>query len=80
MDAFLRERKLPDSLGQDFIQAIQEVLSGLAKVVVKTAGLRSALLAGGSPATFAEMRKRFEDFLNDLARSKDHDKVRILVE
>jgi alanine-alpha-ketoisovalerate/valine-pyruvate aminotransferase len=29
------------------------------------------ILAGGSPATLAEMKKRFEDYLNDLAKGKD---------
>ena len=65
MEAFLKERKLPDELGQDFIHALQEVLSGLVKVAVKTEDLRAALLKGGSPATPAEMKKRFEEYLDE---------------
>ena len=57
VDGFIKKRTLPDDLDQDFIHALQEVLSGLTKVSVKIADLRDALLAGGSPATPAEMRE-----------------------
>jgi len=80
VDAFLKERKLPEGLGQDFIHALQEVLSGLVKVAVKTEGLRAALLKGGSPATPAEMKKRFEEYLDELTRGNEPGKVRIVLE
>lgn len=80
VDNFLHSRSLPEPLTKDFIHAIQEVLSGLVKVVVKTQDLRSVLLAGGSPVTPAEMKKRFEDYLSELALGKDSSKVRIVVE
>ena len=50
VDGFIKQRALPDDLITDFISALQEVLSGLTKVLVKTADLRAALLAGGSPS------------------------------
>ena len=65
---------------QDFIHALQEVLSGLTKVSVKIGDLRDALLAGGSPATPAEMRKRFEEYLDRLTKGKEPGKVRIVLE
>ncbi|MBI4882201.1 MAG: ATP-binding protein [Planctomycetes bacterium] len=77
---FVRSRKLPTTLDQDFIQAVQEVLRGLAKVVVTTDDLRAALLSGGSPATLTEMKKRFEDYLDEKAKGKDPNKVRIVLE
>lgn len=80
VDAFLKERKLPDELGQDFIHALQEVLSGLVKVAVKTEDLRKALLKGGSPATPAEMKKRFEEYLDELTKGHEPGKVRIILE
>lgn len=80
VDGFLTSRSLPESLSQDFIHAVQEVLSGLSKVAVKSEELRVALLKGGSPATPAELRSRFEDFLADLAKGKDANKVRIVLE
>ena len=80
VDAFIASRTLPDDLNHDFIHAVKEVLSGLARVVVTTDGLRAALLSGGSPATLGEMKKRFEDYLDDKAKGKDPGKVRIVLE
>jgi hypothetical protein len=80
VDGFIKKRTLPDDLDQAFIQALQEVLSGLTKVSVKIADLRDALLSGGSPATPAEMRKRFEEYLEVLTKGKEPGKVRIVLE
>ena len=80
VDSFIRERALPDPLGSDFIQALQEALSGLQKISVTTADLRDALLAGGSPATPAEMKKRFDEYLDKLVKGKEPGKVRIVLE
>ena len=80
MDGFIKKRTLPDDLDQDFIHALQEVLSGLTKVSVKIGDLRGALLAGGSPATPAEMRKRFDEYLDKLVKGKEPGKVRIVLE
>ena len=49
-------------------------------VPVKIAGLRNALLMGGSPVTPAEMRKRFEEYLDKLIKGKEAGKVRIILE
>ncbi len=80
VDGFMKKRALPDDLDQDFIHALKEVLSGLTKVSVKTEDLRAALLAGGSPATPAEMKKRFEEYLDELTKGKEPGKVRIVLE
>jgi hypothetical protein len=80
VNGFIKKRELPDDPGQDFIHALSEVLSGLQKVPVKTADLRAALLSGGSPATPAEMKKRFEEYLDKLTKGKEPGKVRIVLE
>ena len=77
---FIQEHALPDQLCQDFIHALREVLSGLQKVSVKTEDLRAALLSGGSPATPTEMKKRFEEYLDELVKGKEPGKVRIVLE
>ena len=78
--AFVEEGELPDSLEPEFVEALREVLSGLVKVVMNAEGLREALLAGGSPARPDEMRRRFDGYLEDLAKGKDLSKVRIVLE
>ena len=80
VDDFLKSRALPDPVSNEFIQALQEALSGLTKVSVNMTDLRGALLAGGSPATPAEMRKRFEGYLDQLTKGKEQGKVRIVLE
>ena len=80
VDSFIKKRTLPDDLNQDFIHALQEVLSDLIKVSVKTEDLRVALLSGGSPATPVEMKKRFEEYLDKLTKGKEPGKVRIVLE
>ena len=80
VEDFARQLTLPDQLDQQFIQALKEILSGLTKVPVRTSDLRDALLAGGSPVTPAEMRRRFDAYLESLMRGMEPDKVRIVLE
>lgn len=80
IDAFLKTRELPDDLNHDFVAAIQEALSGLTKVTVTIENMRAALLAGGSPATLPELKKRFDDYLDLLAKGKEPKKVRVILE
>jgi succinate dehydrogenase flavin-adding protein (antitoxin of CptAB toxin-antitoxin module) len=80
VENFIKERTLPDELDEDFISALQEVLSGLTKVSVNIEDLRGALLSGGSPTTPTEMRKRFEEYLDGLTKGKEPGKVRIVLE
>ena len=80
VDAFLQSRELPKAISQDFIQALQEVLSALIKVEVTTKHLRAALIAGGSPVTPVEMKKRFDAYLDELTKGKEQGKVRIVLE
>jgi hypothetical protein len=80
VNAFLKSRTLPDPVGNDFIQAVRDALTGLEKVVLRVDDLRTALLDGGSPATLPEVKKRFDDYLAGLSAGKDSNKVRIVVE
>ena len=80
VDGFIKKRSLPEDIDQDFIHALQEVLSGLTKVSVKIEDLRDALITSGSPVTPAEMRKRFEEYLDELTKGKEPGNVRIVLE
>jgi hypothetical protein len=80
VESFLKKRNLPDKLNRDFLNSVQEGLSGLVKVVVKIDDLRGAILAGGSPATLTEMKKRFDHYLSELVKGKDPNKVRVVLE
>ncbi len=80
VDGFIKKKALPDDISQDFIQALKEALSGLTKVTIKVENLRNAIFAGGAPATPAEMKKRFEEYLDSLTKGKEPGKVRIVLE
>ena len=41
---------------------------------------RRRFISGGSPATLAEMRKRFEEYLDGLTKGKEPAKVRVVIE
>jgi len=77
---FLQLRALPQDVGKSFVNAVQEALSSLVRVNVSASDLMSALLAGGSPATPAELRGRFDTFLSGLANGTDAAKIRIVLE
>lgn len=80
LEAFIQSKELPAPLSSNFVHALKEVLSGLVKVTVKAQELQQALQVAGGPATPAEMKKRFEGYIDQLAKGKDPAKVRIVVE
>ena len=80
VDNFIKNRNLPGEIDHDFIHALDEGLSGLQKVPVKMKKLGEALLSDGSPVTPAEMKKRFEEYLDELTKGKEPEKVRIVLE
>lgn len=77
---FVASKTLPDPVTPDFIGAVQEALSGLEKIGVTSADIKTALLQGGTPATPDDLRKRFEAFLAERCKGKDASKLRFIVE
>jgi hypothetical protein len=80
LDQFLKARELPSPVDSNFVQALKEVLSGLVKVSVSEHDLRAALQTSGGPATPAEMKRRFEEYVDTLTKGKDPANVRIVIE
>lgn len=80
LEAFIKSKELPVPLDSNFVHALKEVLSGLVKVTVKAQELQLALQVTDGPATPAEMKKRFEEYIDRLTRGKDPANVRIVME
>ena len=78
--AFAQAGDMPDPLEPEFVEALREVLSGLVKVAVTTEEMRAALLAGGSPASPAEMIARFAGYMDSIVKGQDARKVRVVLE
>ena len=76
----IEKRILPEKLDPNFIHALSEALSSLRKVALRLDDLRSALLSGGSPATPSEMKKRFEQYLDELTKGEEPAKIRIVLD
>jgi Asp-tRNA(Asn)/Glu-tRNA(Gln) amidotransferase C subunit len=77
---FMAEKELPDDISQEFLAAIQQALSGLAKLPVRLDDLKTILFPDGSPATPAEFKQRFADYLEQLLKGRDAAKVRLVIE
>ena len=67
-------------LDDNFVHALREVLSGLIKVTVNAHELQQALQISNGPATPAEMKKRFDEYIDQITRGNDPDKVRLVME
>lgn len=80
LEAFIKTKELPVPLDTNFVHALKEVLSGLVKVSVKAHELQKALQIESGPATPAEIKKRFDEFIDLLTKGKDPAKVRIVIE
>lgn len=78
--AFIEARELPEPLDNDFIHAMREVLSGLTKVTVKANDLHQALQVADGPATPAEMKNRFDKYIDEVTKGNDPNKVRLVLE
>ena len=78
--SFIKSRELPEPLNSNFVHALKEVLSGLVRVTVKVQELQNALQVTDGPATLAETKKRFEEYIDELTKGKEPDKVRVVIE
>lgn len=80
LETFIKSKELPMPLDSNFVHALKEVLSGLVKITVKAQELQQALQVTDGPATPAEMKKRFDEYIDQLTKGKDPAKVRIVME
>ena len=80
LEAFIKSKELPVPLDSTFVHALKEMLSGLVKVTVNVQDLQRALQVAAGPATPAEMKQRFEMYIDLLTKGKDPAKVRIVIE
>ena len=80
LESFIKSGELPEPLDSNFVHALKEVLSGLVKVIVKPKDLEKALQVHSGAATPEEMKRRFEEYIDQLTKGKDPAKVRIVME
>ena len=80
LTAFIQSRKLPEQISPACVQALREALTGLERVTVTDTGLRKALIKGGMPCTVDELNRRFNAYVEGMAKGKDPSRIRVVVE
>ena len=76
---FLRDRRLPSTVDDAFINAVNTVFSGLRRRPVKKTKFAEEVL-GGAPLRPEEARKRFEKWLQAQVGQEKPESVRIVLE
>ncbi|MEA1053335.1 DUF6079 family protein [Lamprobacter modestohalophilus] len=80
VQSFLADGQLPDPISPAFVKALQEILSGLERVLLTENRLHAALVEGGLPCTVAELKERFDGFVAGITKGKDLSRVRVVIE
>lgn len=80
IDQLLQSRELPDTIESSFVNAVQNAFSSLIRVPLHFSDFTSALKLNEGTTTVDELRQRFEDFLREITKGKDPNKVRIVME
>ena len=86
LDLTERQRRIrvPRLLGGIVAEAAADIVLldnvELLKAVVTAEDLKAVLLAGASPTSPPEMKARFEEYLDSLAKGEDPAKVRVVLE
>lgn len=79
LEAFMADKELPVDLDADFIKAVQQVLSGLSRVVVSPKAIEDALFPSGAATTIDDFKERFATYLDGLVKGQDRGKVRLVL-
>lgn len=80
IDDFLRDRKLPDSIDDTFVAAVNQVLRGLKKKPVKRQSFVEAIFHDGKPLKPEELRQRVEEWIKMQTKNEEAGLVRFVLE
>ena len=80
IEQFLKAKQLPAPLDLSFIEAVNQLLTGLEPVNISQQSLIDKLGGKGTPLTTKEVIERFTALIEDSTRGKEKDKVRIIFE
>ena len=76
----IKDGGLPKKISTELVQGIQSALSGLTPINVKPGDLLNKLRDGSASCTVKQFQKRFEEFVTEMTRGKEVEKVRIVIE
>ena len=79
LESFIAAGGLHDDVDREFVQAVQQALSGLSRVVVSPTALEAALFPNGAATTVEDFKDRFAAHLDALVKGQDRAKVRLVL-
>ena len=77
---FMEGGVLSHPLEPEFVEATRESFADMVKVVMTAEEMKAVLLDDGLPEKPAEMKQRFEKYLDTLAKGCDMNQVRVALE
>ena len=80
IDEFLSQKTLPDEIPDIFVDALNEVFTGLEKTTLNVEELRESLQKGGTPCTQNDLESRFSQYLEEKTKDKTKSKIRFVVD
>ncbi len=80
VESFIQDGKLPESVSEQFVQALNDALQGLEKVVLEGGEFFIALTKLGMPCSVDELYERLDAFLQKKLEGKRRDKVRVEID
>ncbi len=80
IEKFINTNQLPSPLSTDFVEAVNQLLSGLEPVKISMDDFLDKLGGKGTPLTLSEITERFQKILSESCQGKDKNKVRLIIE
>lgn len=79
IDSFIKSKKLPQPVQDDFVKALRQVLQGLVPIEVSKDEIHQALFVQGSASTVDQLKQRLDQYLAVKCKGQDISKVRIVL-
>ena len=74
---FLDTGRLPDTVSEPFVAAVNDVLQGLERLVLQAEDLFLALAGDGTPCSLETFKQRFTKYLADRTAGREAGRVRV---
>ena len=78
VEAFLKAQHLPESVTDEFVRAVRQVLNRFEVRAISPKGVWDTLFPQAAPATVAELRERFSGLLDGLVDGSPEERVRFV--
>ena len=78
VEAFVRSRRFPDPVTEQFVLAVQQVLNRFEVRAIASNDVWESLFPEAAPATPAELKGRFAELVDQLVGDKPEDRVRLV--